>query len=253
MTRFAILEIFFVCLSSLVLANSSSIPKVSFQSGECYLQLKRIKTPKPILLETNQSISDPAPYALVTTSNSFLELQLGIPKANQIIRLGQSTAVEFRDNQSYFFFQGSALFSTQEPKEWIIQSEITNFQFSAKGTWLVETTPMGFKLILLEGDLLPNSKKGTPIEPISPGDLVLITGENGQISQSIKVELPILLSTSRLINLFPNPLFSQARLISAAQVQSLRTKARYNAFIGGVSEDSKLRIWTPNSNKPIDD
>ena len=114
----------------------------------------------------------------------------------------------------------------------------------------METTPLGFKVILLEGEILPSSDEEAPQAPILPGELALITGQKGLVSQSLKVELPVLLSTSRLINVFPSPLPSQSRLISAAQVQSLRTKARYNAFIGGVSKDSKLRIWSPSPSKP---
>ena len=82
------------------------------------------------------------------------------------------------------------------------------------------------------------------------GDLVLMSGENGKLSQKIKIELPLLLSTSRLVTHFPEPLITQSRLISAAQVQVLRMKSKYNAFIGGVSEDRQLRIWkVPSAQK----
>jgi len=238
--------LFVFTLQSLVFADSFSLPEVSFHSGKCYLQLKRDKVSKPSILEANQTISDLPPYALVTAMDAFLEVKRG----STLLRLGRATALEFQMDGSYFFIKGSALFSSREKKQWVIKSNHTNFQFFAQGTWLMETTPLGFKIITLEGELLPSPDDETSQTPILPGELALITGQKGLVSQSLKVELPVLLSTSRLINVFPSPLPSQSRLISAAQVQSLRTKARYNAFIGGVSEDSKLRIWSPSPAKP---
>ena len=250
MTRRFILVLFVFTSQSLVFADSISLPEVSFHSGKCYLQLKRDKVPKPSILETNQTIIDLPPYALVTAKDAFLEVKRGTHESQTLLRLGRATALEFQLDGSYFFIKGSALFSSRVQKQWVIKSNDTNFQFSARGTWLMETTPLGFKIITLEGDLLPSSDEKAPQAPIFPGELALVTGPKGLVSQSLKVELPVLLSTSRLINVFPSPLPSQSRLISAAQVQSLRTKARYNAFIGGVSEDSKLRIWSPSPAKP---
>jgi len=244
-----ILVLFFFTLQNLVFAESISLPEVSFHSGKCYLQLKRDKVPKPFILEANQTISDLPPYALVTAMDAFLEVKRG----STLLRLGRTTALEFQLDGSYFFIKGSVLFSSRVQKQWVIKSNHTNFQFSAQGTWLMETTPLGFKIITLEGELLPSPDDETSQTPILPGELALITGPKGLVSQSLKVELPVLLSTSRLINVFPSPLPSQSRLISAAQVQSLRTKARYNAFIGGVSEDSKLRIWSPSPSKPSEE
>ena len=231
-------------------AESFPLPKVSFCSGKCYFQLKRDITPKPSQLEHNQTISDIPPYALVTAKDAFLEVKRGANESLTLLRLGRATAFEFQIDGSYYFIKGSVLISCREQKPWVIKSDATLFKFLGEGTWLMETTPLGFKVILLEGEILPSSDEEAPQAPILPGELALITGQKGLVSQSLKVELPVLLSTSRLINVFPSPLPSQSRLISAAQVQSLRTKARYNAFIGGVSEDSKLRIWSPSPSKP---
>jgi hypothetical protein len=250
MTGRFILVLFFFISQSLVFADSISLPEVSFHSGKCYLQLKRDKVPKPSILETNQTIIDLPPYALVTSKDAFLEVKRGANESQTLLRLGRATAFEFQIDGSYFFIKGSALFSSRLQKPWVIKSDATLFKFLGEGTWLMETTPLGFKVILLEGEILPSSDEEPPQAPILPGELALVTGPKGLVSQSLKVELPVLLSTSRLINVFHSPLPSQSRLISAAQVQSLRTKARYNAFIGGVSEDSKLRIWSPSPSKP---
>ena len=66
---------------------------------------------------------------------------------------------------------------------------------------------------------------------------------SSQPSKPIQIELPLLLGTSRLIKEFSTPLPSKSRIISAAQVQALRLKKRYEAFVGDVSEDKKLQLW----------
>ena len=116
------------------------------------------------------------------------------------------------------------------------------------GTYIIETTPIGFKVLLLEGKFTTNNK-GSEEKILQSGDLALITERDGRISQSLQIELPLLLSTSRLVNYFSKPLATHSRLISAAQVQVLRMQTKYDAFIGGVSEDRKLRIWKLNSKK----
>jgi len=106
---------------------------------------------------------------------------------------------------------------------------------------MVETTEqLGFKIVLLEGTLqIINENKPTTL---NAGELVLVSEENGQISQSIKIDLPLMLNTCRLINSFETKLPSLSRLISAAQVQSIRLKKRYEAVVGGV-KNKKLQIW----------
>jgi hypothetical protein len=252
-TRFTILVLIYCLAQHVGLAEPFPLPKVSFHSGKCYLQLKRDNTPKPSLLQNEQIISELPPYALVTAKDAFLEVKRNTEESQTLLRLGRSSALEFQLDGSYFFIKGSALFSSRYQNLWVIKSDSTEFKFLAEGTWLMETTPLGFKVILLEGTVLPETDEANPTKPILPGELALVSGQKGFVSQSLKVELPVLLSTSRLINIFPSPLPSQSRLISAAQVQSLRTKARYNAFIGGVSEDSKLRIWSPSTSKPSEE
>lgn len=109
------------------------------------------------------------------------------------------------------------------------------------GTWMIEVTSLGFKVIILEGKLKVNGYKG--IQVAKPGKLLLVTDKEGKISQELEVELPLLLGTSRLVNRFPSKLPSHSRLISAAQVQAIRMKKKYEAMVGDVSDDRKLQIW----------
>jgi hypothetical protein len=233
--------------SYLVIFGQENRPVISHKMGQCFLQLKRNPLPKPQAIDANQTIDQGMPFALITSPNSFLEFLLEQDTPDTLIRLGRSTALELQPEASYALIKGSALFLNREKRDWRILSGNSQFKFSGSGTWLMETTSLGFKLILLEGQLSYHDREAQTQKTVHAGELVLITGEEGAISQSIKVELPTLLATSRLINLFPAPLPSESRLISAAQVQAMRTKVRYDAFIGGVSEDRKLRVWSRSS------
>ena len=46
-----------------------------------------------------------------------------------------------------------------------------------------------------------------------------------------------------LINNYETILYSKPRLVSAAKVQIVRLKKRYQALVGGTNEQSELRMW----------
>ena len=166
---------------------------------------------------------------------------LNYPESKNSFRLGKSSAVELRSPYHLYYFQGSTLISHRDYVKWRLETKSTVIEIYSEGTWLVETTEQhGFKIILLEGDLqfLTNQEK----VKLRPGELILVSEQKNQISQRLKIDLPLLLSTSRLINNFDTKLPSQSRLISAAQVQSIRLKKKYEAVIGGVKKN-KLQIW----------
>jgi hypothetical protein len=212
---------------------------VSFASGNTFYQAKAESNPPPLPLQTNEPVPGVYPYALVASKDSFLEIKQA---PNQdIIRLGRSSAIEFRSADTVFLFQGSVLFCNRHPQTWKISSDKSQFQMQGSGTWMIEVTSLGFKVIILEGKLKVNGYKG--IQVAKPGKLLLVTDKEGKISQELEVELPLLLGTSRLVNRFPSKLPSHSRLISAAQVQAIRMKKKYEAMVGDVSDDRKLQIW----------
>ena len=216
--------------------------RVKFVDGNAYLQPKLINVDQTKKLQNGFSFTDPLPYAIVASKNAYLELELNTPFF-QILRLGQSTAIELRGQNEFFFFQGSALFSHRKQIKFILTTESCHTQVLGNGTWLVEKTAHeGFKIVVLEGDLKVGNEKVDGI--LQAGDLAIVSTKEGKVSQSIKIELPLLLSSSRLLNKFPTTLNSQSRLISAAQVQAIRMKKKYEAFIGEVSPENKVRLWT---------
>jgi len=209
--------------------------------GETFLQPKKLDGNPPVLLQQDQPIKIPHPYAIIAGKDSYLELSQGNKDQKSIIRLGKSTALEFREENTIYLFQGSCLICHRSNQQWNIQSENSQFSIRGEGTWMLEATPIGFKVIILEGKLTFVEDK-TP-QRFKPGDLILVSDLEGKISQDLEIELPLLLGTSRLLNHFPELLPSHSRLISAAQVQAMRMKKKYDAMIGDISEDRKLKIW----------
>jgi hypothetical protein len=106
---------------------------------------------------------------------------------------------------------------------------------------MLECLTSGLKFIVIEGEM--SIIKSNKNQNLKSGDLVLINSKSSQASKPIQIELPLLLGTSRLINGFSISLPSNSRMISAAHVQTLRLKRRYEAFVGDVSEDKKLQLW----------
>jgi hypothetical protein len=223
-------------------------PFVSAVSGKAFVVSKQNPDLPSKKLDQNDSIVYQAPFSLVTSKDSFLEIKHKSFEQPYTMRMGQSTGVEFRENSKFYIFQGSMLLAGLGEMSWSLESNVSKAELTGSGTLIAEVIPIGFKVLILEGSF--SALASVEDSSLESGDLVLMSGENGKPSQKIKIELPLLLSTSRLINHFPDPLITQSRLISAAQVQVLRMKSKYNAFIGGVSEDRQLRIWkVPSSEK----
>ena len=232
------------CVLNNALAESISQetvqPKINMVEGKCFLQPKDIKRTDTLELKPGLIINQLFPYALVTGKDSYLEV-LDYPESKNVFRLGQSSAIENRQPYHLYYFQGSSLISNRDYAKWRLETKSTLIHIYAQGTWMVETTEkLGLKIILLEGTLQVLGEK----EPLtlSAGELVLVSDKNDQISQTIKIDLPLMLNTCRLINNFETKLPSLSLLISAAQVQSIRLKKRYEAVVGGVKEN-KLQIW----------
>lgn len=223
-------------------------PFVSAVTGKAFVVSKQNPELPPQKLDQNDSVVYQAPFSLVTSKDSFLEIKNLSPAQPYTLRIGQSTGVEFQNNSNFYLFQGSLLLAGLAEMTWSLESNVSKIKLTGSGTLIAEVIPVGFKVLILEGTF--STLASVEDSSLESGDLVLMSGENGKPSQKIKIELPLLLSTSRLINHFPDPLITQSRLISAAQVQVLRMKSKYNAFIGGVSEDRQLRIWkVPPSEK----
>ena len=209
-------------------------------SGKCFLQPKNKVDGNSFPISNGFKLANRFPFALVSRGDSYLEIY-NFPQSGNTLRIGQSSAIEIQDKSRLYFFQGSALISQREITKWKLETEATLIEAKGSGTWLIETTEKrGFKIILLEGDLeITNGQKSAFL---NSGDLLLVGDQKDQVSQKIQIDLPLLIKTCRLLNHFESELASTSHIISAAQVQVLRLKKRYEAVVGGV-KDNKLQIW----------
>ena len=232
---------FFIAPALLAESNYSNSLLITQVINNCFLQPLAKKNAPPSQLQEKDKISEEEPFALGTGKESLLEIDFFKSSSYGKLRLGRESGLEFRPENSLILHRGSILCTHKKYQEWKLGSSNYSVNINGFGTWMVECLTAGLKVILLEGKIsINNSKKSQVLES---GDLVLIDVKSSQPSKPIQIELPLLLGTSRLIKEFSNPLPSKSRMISAAQVQALRLKKRYEAFVGDVSEDKKLQLW----------
>ncbi|MEK9772468.1 MAG: hypothetical protein VW576_02780 [Opitutae bacterium] len=196
--------------------------------------------PRPLC--QSKQINEEFPLALGTSRGSFLEIELRNGANIARIRIGSETGLEFQEPDHYLLHKGSLLVSHREKMVWNLGRSDHPIQVTGAGTWMMECLTSGIKVILLEGKVWIGNSAETQM--LSSGDLVLLDSTNPKGSKPIKVDLPLLLGTSRLINGFPAKLPSNSRLFSAAQVQALKLKKKYDALVGDVTEEKKLQLWT---------
>jgi len=224
------------------LHSSPTSIKVNESIGSTYLLEKSKIKKAPVQLKAGSDFVLQKPVALITKDNSFLEVTLSSDGGHRVMRLGRSTAIEVRSEKNIFLFQGSFLVSDQNEKELYIQSKSLSTKLRSSGTWLSEVTPIGIKLIVLEGKV--HIQKPNDWHSYSAGKLLLVSDKETNISKPMSIELPLLLRTSKLLNSFSSTLPTHSRLISAAKVQSQRTGKKYNALLGDLTANRKLRIWS---------
>lgn len=210
--------------------------------GTSYLLTRDLTDASPLMLSKGLGIEMSIAYTVATRPDAYVEIQ-NIISNGDTIRIGQSTALEIIDSCKFNPVQGSFLYSSQSPIEILLKFSDSNLSINSQGTWLAEKSNSGFKIIPIEGKLMI---RGTSF---TPGELILISPNFTAIKSEIEIDLILLLQTSKLVNLFTNPLLRKNHILSAAQVQSLRMKKKYNAFVGDMSEAQKLRLWSFNPNK----
>jgi len=214
----------------------------TYVAGNCFTQPLIKENSAPKTLTSNKNIEESLPFALGTSHQSFLEIKVLRESSASLVRMGSNSALEFRQDKSCRLYKGAFLFSKHSTLPWNFDYSDTKLQIDGSGTWMIECQQSGIKLILLEGKISVGSSASK--QTLSSGDLVLISSSNPKGTNPIKIDLPLLLSTSRLINSFPARLKSNSRLFSAAQVQTLRVKRKYDALVGEVSKEKKLQLWT---------
>ncbi len=226
--------------SSLVANQKSDFEvQVTHIVGDSFVSTSRNEGEKPIPLVLGDKFKRTSPFAILVAKGSYAEMTL---QTEAILRIGQKSVIEFRNPNYLRIFNGSALLLLSKQQSLNLETNGTKIQLTGRGTLMFES-PKGknLKIIMLEGKALLSSAKAK--QSLQAGELVLVQAGNPDSGQTINVDLPLLLATSRLINNFSAPLPSQSKLISAAKVQAVRLKKRYEALIGNTNDQNQLRLW----------
>jgi len=248
--RYLALTTFMLSCPAMHASVDFQLIKVSHLRGMCFIQPIVEKKLPPSVLQIGMELSNKKPFGLGTSNESLLELVFRMSKGSAQIRLGSSSGIEVQTDGSYKLHRGSFLFCHKNNHSWMIKTEENSILINGTGTWMTECLTSGLKVILLEGEI--TVQNGIKSKVLKSGDLVLVSAGTSMISKPMQIELPLLIGTSRLIKQFPQPLPSKSKLVSAAKVQALRIKKRYEAFVGDVKKDRKLQLWTPTSKTSLD-
>ena len=230
-----------VFLGDLGHSELEKIPEftVSSSHGKSFISDRNNISKSPQLIEETTKITPFFPFALLVSTQSYLEIA---GTKNFRLRIGQSSVLEFLSSMDFNLLKGSFLICQNNTSNWTVSTSKTSIEISGQGTWMIEKTKYEeLKFILLEGDGTLEMN-GTSIQ-LQAGNMTLSQSSENGFSKLLDIELPLILSTSRLINKFESPLPSRAKLISAARVQSMRLKRRYQALVGGTNENNELRLW----------
>ena len=238
--NFPIFWIAFCYFSHTCFSNSESDrPYISFNFGKSFLSSEKGSENAPIELLKGSKIGHEFPFAIMVSKGSYLEVESC--KYFQF-RAGQSTIFEMLSFKDINLFQGSLLICQLKESVWNVSTKMFSLGINGMGTWMLEKTSNGnLKIILLEGkgtlQIANNTLK------LESGDLVITQNEGSTFSQILKIDLPLILATSKLINNFQTELASYPKLVSAAKVQSLRLKKRFEALVGDTTDLEKIRLW----------
>lgn len=235
--RHLLLTIF--CSTLVANQKSDFEVQVTHIVGDSFVSTSRNEGEKPIPLVLGDKFKRTSPFAILVAKGSYAEMTL---QTEAILRIGQQSVIEFRNPNYLRIFNGSALLLLSKQQSLNLETNGTKIQLTGRGTLMFES-PKGknLKIIMLEGKALLSSAKAK--QSLQAGELVLVQAGNPDSGQTINVDLPLLLATSRLINNFSAPLPSQSKLISAAKVQAVRLKKRYEALIGNTNDQNQLRLW----------
>lgn len=235
--RHLLLTIF--CSTLVANQKSDFEVQVTHIVGDSFVSTSRNEGEKPIPLVLGDKFKRTSPFAILVAKGSYAEMTL---QTEAILRIGQQSVIEFRNPNYLRIFNGSALLLLSKQQSLNLETNGTKIQLTGRGTLMFES-PKGknLKIIMLEGKALLSSAKAK--QSLQAGELVLVQAGNPDSGQTINVDLPLLLATSRLINNFGAPLPSQSKLISAAKVQAVRLKKRYEALIGNTNDQNQLRLW----------
>jgi hypothetical protein len=242
MQRLVTISQFFLLIS---LPNSPSLSqtaeedwKVTELFGQTFVK-ERPEQATPLPLQLGSQLPTDGKVLLIAAKESLLEIT---QSEGNFIRLGRATLAEF-SNGKIRLLQGSFLRNTKKKTLFALSGKKVDAGIRLKGTLMAESTGNGgLKVVLVAG----KADIGTDADgakPLRPGQLIFVHGSPAKLGDLYDLDLPLLLSTSRLVSGFKQTLPDLASIRTSMLIQGLNTKRRYEALIGDAPDDEKVQIW----------
>ncbi len=173
-------------------------------------------------------------------------------------RVGRRAVFALKDGGARLL-AGTALAQVPAGAVWRIES-LRSVAALPAGSWIVQAVDnRGLKILCLDGGSEPVLAWGDPLLPgktamegvrLKPGELSFLQPEGKVFSPIATIFLEETLSTSRLVNGFPEPLPGMPRLTNQAVAQRERLSKLTNAVIVGATQAGSFQVAVPNPPKP---
>ena len=206
--------------------------------GQAFLKV-RPEQATPLPLQSGSPLPTDGKILLIAAKESLLEIT---QSEGNFLRLGRATLAEF-SNGKIRLLRGSLLRNTKKETLFALSGKKVDAGIRLKGTLMAESTGNGgLKVVLVAG----KADIGTDADgakPLRPGQLIFVHSSPAKLGDLYDLDLPLLLSTSRLVSGFKKPLPNLASMRTSMLIQGLNTKRRYEALVGDAPDDEKVQMW----------
>jgi hypothetical protein len=218
--------------------------------GQAFLKARPDQA-NPLPLQSGSQLPTDGKILLIVAKESLLEIT---HSEGNFLRLGRATLAECSTSKIRLL-QGSFLRNTKQETLFALSGKKVDAGIRLKGTLMAESTGNGgLKVVLVAG----KADIGTDADgakPLRPGQLIFVHSSPARLGDLYDLDLPLLLSTSRLVSGFKKPLPDLANIRTSMLIQGLNTKRRYEALVGDAPDDKKVQMWairkTPDSNSTL--
>ena len=240
-----------ILLAQSLLANSTPIKVATENSdersgawtitdlaGQAFVK-ERPNQATPLQLQSDSQLPADRKILLIAAKESLLEIT---QSEDNFLRLGRATLAELSTSKIRLL-QGSFLRNTKKETLFALSGKKVDAGIRLKGTLMAESTGNGgLKVVLVAG----KADIGTDADgakPLRPGQLIFVHSSPAKLGDLYDLDLPLLLSTSRLVSGFNKPLPNLASMRTSMLIQGLNTKRRYEALVGDAPDDEKVQMW----------
>ena len=225
-------------LAAAIPAEHTATWTVTEVTGQAFVK-ERPEQATPLPLQVGSHLPPDGKILLIAAKESLLEIT---QSEGNFLRLGRATLAEFSTSKIRLL-QGSFLRNAKKETLFALSGKKVDAGIRLKGTLMAESTGNGgLKVVLVAG----KADIGTDADgakPLRPGQLIFVHSSPAKLGDLYDLDLPLLLSTSRLVSGFKKPLPNLASMRTSMLIQGLNTKRRYEALVGDAPDDEKVQMW----------